>query len=295
MPKKISTRRAARPATREVAIQSHRQFGLAEIVKASELIYARPARGKGLSLFAAKSLNLMLGVAGGAGFEDRVYEIPKKELRRGHKGNERIPDMLDELMTTQFKLDTVSPRGRPAILTAGLLSSNIEELDDAADDSLVYFRFTREFIEIHRRSDLWAKLSGQTMLAFDSAYSLKLYEIGCQMAGRRDPSMILSVSELRAVLGVPEGAYRDWTDLRRFTLDKAKTEIDQLAHFALLWREKRQGRKVVSVELSFWPKPGKDAIAAYEERERHRAGRRARREGTVERILDDDEASRISR
>jgi len=32
---------------------------------------------------------------------------------------------------------------------------------------------------------------------------------------------------LREILGVPEGAYRNWTELRRNTLDLAVPEVDQ--------------------------------------------------------------------
>jgi hypothetical protein len=280
--------------TAEVAIAVHRDYGLEKIIKAAEVIQAKPARDKALGLSASKALNLMLGVAGGAGFEDRMYSIPKKELRRSHKGNERIPAILDELHTTLFRLETVSPRGKPAIMRAALLTSTFDELDDQDDDSLIYFRFTPEFLAVHRDSRLWAALSGPIMIGFDSLYALRLYEIGCQMVGRHNPVLPLTVPEFRELLRVPQGKYRDWTDLRRFTLDKAIAEINQLADFDVIAPEeriRRNGRKVVSLELRFLAKRNFEAEAAAHEREISKAGRRARRQGKVDRIVFPDNPS----
>src|SRR3546814_8003273 len=49
---------------------------------------------------------------------------------------------------------------------------------------------------------------------------------------------------------------------------------------------KRRGRKVIEVAITFRRKPPIAAVAAEEENERHRAGRRARRDGTAETIMD---------
>src|SRR5689334_17372970 len=275
--------------TAEVAIAAHRDFGLEKIIKAAELIRARPAKGRSLGLAASKALNLMLGVAGSDGFQDRMYSIPKKDIRRSHKSNEHIPGILEELHTTLFRLETVSPRGKPAVFTAPLLSSTIVEIDDQDDDALIYFQFTPAFIAIHKESRLWAALSGPIMIRFDSAYALRLYEIGCQLVGRHDPTMRLTVPELRELLQVPAGRYRDWDALRRNTLGAAVAEVNQLAHFEVHVPEdriRRSGRKIVSLELRFFLKLDEDAAEAAQERDRHSAGRRARREGTVEDVVE---------
>jgi hypothetical protein len=275
--------------TADVAIAAHRDFGLEKIIKAAELIWARPAKGRSLGLAASKTLNLMLGVAGSDGFQDRMYSIPKKDIRRSHKSNEHIPGILEELHTTLFRLETVSPRGKPAVFTAPLLSSTIVEIDDQDDDALIYFQFTPAFIAIHKDSRLWAALSGPIMIRFDSAYALRLYEIGCQLVGRHDPTMRLTVPELRELLQVPAAKYTDWANLRRKTLDAAVAEVNQLAPFVVTVPEdriRRSGRKIVGLELRFFLKPDDEAADAARERNRHSAGRRARREGTVEDVVE---------
>src|SRR3546814_3112258 len=64
----------------------------------------------------------------------------------------------------------------------------------------------------------------------------------------------LPISALRAALGIPPDVYKDFAQLRRKVLEKAKAEIDQLAHFRVEWREIRRGRAVTEVEFRFEPK-----------------------------------------
>src|SRR3546814_11552443 len=91
------------------------------------------------------------------------------------------------------------------------------------------------------------------------------------------------VETLRAKLGVPEGAYSSFADLRRFVLDAATAEINQLVpQFSVAWDvAKRRGRKVIEVAITFRRKPPIAAVAAHEENARHRPGRRARTQGTA--------------
>jgi plasmid replication initiation protein len=92
------------------------------------------------------------------------------------------------------------------------------------------------------------------------------------------------LQELREMLGVPSGKYRDWTGLRRFTLEAAKAEIDHLAPFVLTWQEFRRGRAVERVEIQFTPKDDAARVEAEAEIRRSRVGRKARRAGAVEKV-----------
>jgi hypothetical protein len=270
------------------ATMSSRNHGLAEIVKANELIGIRVARGRVLGLAARRALNLMIQAAAGNAWKDQWHEIPKKLLRQGHKSNDRLTDLLDELGTTQIIVEGVNHRNKPGLLIIPLLAARFEEHDET-DAGMVQYAFTPEVRDLLRASDTYAALSGRAILAFDSRYALILYEIGCQLCGRRDPTVEYTVPQLRDVLNIPRGKLSGWADLRRKALEAAKAELDQLAHFTLTWTERRQGRKVMAAKLSFWPKRGPDAIVAAEEADRHRAGRRARRQGMVEAMTTPDQ------
>jgi len=150
----------------------------------------------------------------------------------------------------------------------------------------VEWEFTEPARHVLQGSDYYARMNRAALLAFDSKYAVTLYELGALMSGRRDPRWHGTIEQLREKLGVEPGKYRDWTDLRRFTIEQAKAEIDQLAHFALTWKEKRRGRKVIEIELYFWPKPADGVDAAAEEVDRPRVGRKARRRGAVDQISE---------
>lgn len=270
--------------TMRAAHLAAKEFRGREIIKAGELIEARFAGGATPSLAARKVLALLIGKAAGDAWQPGPHRITKRELRGSHKGNERLPAILDELMTVQFKLETISARGRHAILTAALIAWNIEETDED-DGAIVEWEFTEPARRVLKGSDYYARMNRAAILAFDSKYAVTLYELGSLLSGLREPVWRGTVAELREKIGVEPGRYRDWTDLRRFTLDQAAAEIEQLAHFTLSWREKRRGRKVTEVELWFWRKDREGVNAAADELERPRTGRKARRAGTVERVL----------
>jgi len=267
----------------KVAHSVARDFAGREIVKAGELITASYAKGSAPSLAARKVLALLIAKAAGDAWKPGSHTITKRELRGSHKGNERIPSILDELMGVKFKLETIGAGGRHAILTAALIAWNIEETDDE-DGAIIEWEFTEPCRRVLQGSDYYARMNRAAVLAFDSKYALTLYELGALLSGRHDPSWQGAVAELRDKLGVEPGKLARWPDLNRYALQQAKREIDQLAHFTLSWKERRQGRKVVSVELFFWLKDPKGVNQAAAELDRPKVGRKSRRDGTVDQI-----------
>jgi hypothetical protein len=276
--------------TMRVAHEARANFEGDEIVKAKELIEVRYAKGQSLSLPARKVLNLLIGKAAGDAWKPGSHVITKRELRGSHKGNERLPAILDELMTTTFKLAVTSRRGLPAVLTAALLAWNIEETSET-DDAIIEFEFTGPARKALRESNQYAIMNRAAVLSFDSKYAVTLYEMGCQRWQKRDVTWEGTPDDLRSMLGVPNSTYRDWTDLRRRVIDQAIQEVNHLAPFVVAIPErggiKRQGRKVVGIRLEFWEKEDADKQEAAKELERSRVGRKARRKGSVETIAQE--------
>jgi hypothetical protein len=101
---------------------------------------------------------------------------------------------------------------------------------------------------------------------------------------RRQAVWKTDLTELRAGLGIDPEVYTDFAQLRRKVLEKAKSEIDQLAHYTVDWVERKQGRKVIGIDFEFRPKKPPEQIATIDEIAKHATGRRARRDGTVEQI-----------
>ncbi|KZC77461.1 replication initiation protein [Sphingobium yanoikuyae] len=256
-----------------------------EFAKPGSIIEVKFVKGESLSLTASRLLALMILAAGGDAWEDRPHRMRKADIRRGHKGNERISDMLEELHRTLFAVDDKSWRGRKATTRFSLISRSREETEeDGGEAGWIEWEFTPDARKLIQASETYAVLNRQAVLGFRSSYALKLYEMGALRLHRRQAVWRGDMQALRAALGVPPDVYGDFAQLRRKVLEKAKAEIDQLAHFRVEWREIRQGRTVTELEFTFEPKGAPEVIETVDELDRHSSGRKARRDGAVEEV-----------
>lgn len=256
-----------------------------EFAKPGSIIEVKFVKGESLSLTASRLLALMILTAGGDAWEDRPHRMRKADIRRGHKGNERITDMLEELHRTLFAIDDKSWRGKKATLRFSLISRSREETEeDGGEAGWIEWEFTPDARKLIQASETYAVLNRQAVLGFRSNYALKLYELGALRLHRRQATWRGDMAALRAALGIPPQVYTDFAQLRRKVLEKAKAEIDQLAHFRVEWREIRQGRTVTELEFKFEPKSAPEVIETVDELDRHSAGRSPRRDGTSEAV-----------
>ncbi|MBF0327471.1 MAG: replication initiation protein [Alphaproteobacteria bacterium] len=267
----------------KVAHEAARAHEGREIVKPGELVDVTFRKGQSPSLAARRTLSVLIGAAAGDAWKDTTHRVTKAALRGSHESNDRIGPWLDEVAAIGLTLPTISSRGRAAIERAGLFSVLTEETDDDSA-AWVEFQFSPAARRLFGASAKFAAMNRAALFAFESKYTVTLYELGCLLVGRKDKTWRGTIPDLRAKLGVEVGKYGDYAQMKRRVLDPAKTELDHLAHFTVTWREKRQGRKVTEIELTFWPKERDEVNAAADECERPRVGRKARRSGTVERV-----------
>lgn len=257
-----------------------------EFAKPGNLIEVRFVKGQSLSLTASRLLALMILTAGGDAWRPVSHRLRKADIRRGHKGNERISEMLEELHRTLFSVDDLSWRGRRATRRFSLIQSSKEEVDDGnGETGWIEWEFTPDARKLIQESETYAVLNRQAILGFRSAYALKLYELGALRIYRRQKTWRCDMMALRAALGISPDIYTDFAQLRRKVLEKAKSEIDQLAHFTVTWQEFRRGRTVQELEFTFEVKSAPDQIRRVSELERHSSGRKPRREGAVEKVV----------
>lgn len=267
-----------------------------EFAKPGKLVEVRFVRGQSLSLTASRLLALMILAAGGDAWREGPHRMRKADIRRGHKGNERIADMLEELHRTLFAEDDLSWRGKRAITRFSLIQTSREEVDseDGAEAGWIEWEFTPEARRLIRESETYAVLNRQAVLGFRSSYALRLYELGALRIHRRQTTWKGDMAALRAALGIPPTVYKDFAQLRRKVLQTAKSEIDQLAHFLVEWREIRRGRAVTELEFTFLPKGAPAQINTIDEIGRHSVGRQARRSSTVEEVVESPTISKPS-
>ncbi|WP_374469688.1 RepB family plasmid replication initiator protein [Phenylobacterium sp.] len=266
-----------------------------DFAKPGNLVEVRFVKGQSLSLTASRLLALMILAAGGDAWRPVAHKMRKADIRRGHKGNERISDMLEELHRTLFAIDDLSWRGKKATKRFPLIQSSREEVEeDGGERGWIEWEFTPDARRLIKESETYAVLNRQAVLGFRSTYALRLYEMGALRIHRRQSTWRGDMTALRAAFGIAPELYKDFAQLRRKVLERAKAEIDQLAHFTVSWREIRRGRAVVEIEFVFQPKDAPEQLAATAENERHSAGRRARREDMVERVVAPPPVKRLA-
>lgn len=266
-----------------------------EFAKPGTLVEVRFVKGQSLSLTASRLLALMILTAGGDAWRPVAHRMRKADIRRGHKGNERIVDMLEELHRTLFAIDDLSWRGRKATKRFPLIQSSREEVEeDGGERGWIEWEFTPDARRLIKESETYAVLNRQAVLGFRSTYALRLYEMGALRIHRRQSTWRGDMMALRAAFGIAPELYKDFAQLRRKVLERAKAEIDQLAHFTVDWREIRRGRAVVELEFVFSAKDIPDQLATVAENERHSAGRRARREAAVEVVVEEPAPPKVA-
>lgn len=258
-----------------------------EFAKPGNLVEVKFVKGQSLSLTASRLLALMILTAGGDAWEPIAHKMRKADIRRGHKGNERITDMLEELHRTLFAVDDLSWRGRKATKRFSLIQSSREEVEDEGHESgWIEWEFTPDARRLIKESETYAVLNRQAVLGFRSTYALRLYEMGALRIHRRQSTWRGDMTALRAAFGIAPELYGDFAQLRRKVLERAKAEVDQLAHFTVEWREIKRGRSIAEVEFQFIAKGPPEQLSTVDENRLHGAGRKARRERSVETIVE---------
>lgn len=268
------------------AIRMHRPDPDA-IVAAGEIADMRFMAGNALSLRAAKLFCLLIQEAGIAVADQVQHRVPYSVLNETfHRSRDELVEAVHELHTTTVSVQLVSRQGR-TYTKSGPILSDVEREPDSLDDAEIRFEFSPAMRRVIADSTHWAAVSRRAVLAFESRYSLRLYmHIGLRV-NRRQVSEDLTLDELRDVLGVPDGTFRRWQDLRRFAIDRAVAEINQLAGFTAAYMPLKRGRRVVGVRLAWGHKATDDLVETQRELDRPRVGRTARRDGLVETIAQE--------
>ena len=244
--------------------------------------------GKPLSLRASKMLHLLVRAAGGDACERMTHSVGVAELNETfHLSVAEFVDVARELASTSVQLRYVNKRGRDAIKIGPMLADLERELDEGTDPAIVSWEFSPVMRVLLSTSDHWAALSRRAVLAFESRYALRLYEIVSLRGGLQfKRKERFDLDDLRRRLGVEQGKLERWIHLKQRVLDPAVAEVTHLSGLAISYEVVKTGRKVTAIDLS-WREVDKAGRAAQaEELARGRLGRKARRDGTVEAIAD---------
>src|SRR5438270_739002 len=264
--------------------QKHSNDGF---VKAGELIQIRQTAA--LTLHDRRVLNLLIENAGPGIAEDHDHYIAMCRLRREtHKGGERVKDSILRLMGTIVEVPTKDRRGNPATKRLALLASTTTTDDEDNPTGEVAYSFHKDLREILQQSQHWGRIKAYVMFAFSSKYSLCLYEFLCLRGNLRRNTEVLTLEDLREMLGVEAGKLPGFPQLNQKAIKPAVEEINALSDFNVEIEALRDGGMVRGKLKGFrvsWERKEPDAWrAVMDELMRPKVGRRARSRGKVEAV-----------
>ena len=271
------------------------------IVTAGELANLRFKSGNGLSLRAAKLFCLLVQQAGHAIADDIQHTIPFAAINNTfHRSQDELVAAIDELHETSISVIVPSPTDQPHVrpyTKSGPILSDLERGHDGTaytSSHEVRFTFSPVLRHVISNSNHWATISRRAVLAFESKYALRLYMYLSIRANLRKTSEQLTVDELRTILGVTSKSMPRWQDFKSRALEPAIKEINHIAGFRAGYAPIKKGRSFNIIALSWGLKHGDELTDAAKELERHRSGRKARRDGKAENILEEHATLRHS-
>lgn len=264
------------------------------LVAAGEVLDLRfEGRNTAMSLRAAKLLHFLVAAAAGDAGKAMTHVVPLTALNdAAHRSKEELLAAARELAGTTVRLDVTRANGRKATKVGPLLA-DVERDEDS--DGELRFELSPVLREVLRVSNHWAILSRQAVNAFQSRYSLRLYELVSLRVGLDQvQSETFSIDDLRKLFGVPSGKLTTWSNLRMKVLDISVSEVSHLTGLMVRYEPVKRGKAVMAVKLIWREKSRQQRAAAAKELDASSIGRVVRREGKAEKIIDTDEQAEIA-
>ena len=234
---------------------------------------------------ALKLMHLLIATAGGRMAEDVRHEMRLASIKSiaGMRNHSRatLRKLFIELAGAVMVFDDTEAQCE--IIGGFLDQAKLDYRDELTDDLLVSWWFGRAFREMAEKSCHWAIMDRQTVFAMSSKYSILLFQYVASLVNLEYvTSKTFTVSELRAVMGVPEGKLERFADLNRRALSAAIAEINQTSRLTLTATPRKVGRTVTSITIAWEEKEPERKRDAKRELDRPKLGRNARRDGTAE-------------
>lgn len=275
------------PMKQALADRADRPDELVASGRQIEMIF-KPGQ-KALSLRAQKVWHLLVKAAGVKLADDTAHSAPLADLYQSGLGHmtlaERV-ETLRELQTTlvEVLVPSLRVKGRMRIISGALLAYVSRDEDDRGE---LEWMFSKALRVVFANSEHWAVLSKRAVMAFESRYALRLYEIVSLRSGLEHKTHeVFDIETLRTRLGVPIGKLGRWQDVKAQALEPAIAEVNQLAGFKLSYEPIKKGRSVAAVKLSWGEKSAPERKATKRELDSPKVGRKARRAGTVETVTE---------
>lgn len=270
------------PMGKTLDVAADRAFDQTKTILPAEVargVYMRNAP----SLQALKLMHLMIATAGGRMADEVEHRMRLSDIRKidGMRNHDRasLTPLFGELAAAVLTHDDPD---KMVVTIGGLLDeAKIDYRHEVSGDLVVSWWFRRTFRRMAAESNHWAILDRQTVFHLGSKYSVLLFQhIASLVNLDHIETKAFTVSELRTLLGVPEGKLDRFADLNRRAIQPSIDEINQLSRLTLTATPNKIGRSVASVTISWRVKD--DPGEAKRELAAAKVGRKSRREGSAE-------------
>ena len=257
---------------------------LSSIVKPEELVDI--VEMTPLTLQDRRIYNLLIGNAWNYITSRNKHTIARQELTKYVDSNSQdIKASLRRLMAAIVVIKVRNNKnGQPATRQIQLMGTN--EIED--NGGQVEYSFPEELIKIIKDTQIFARLHTKVMFELSSKYSLTLYEF---LQKRRNLQYVnhevLTVDETRALMGIGKDKLKSFGHLNDKALKPAVREVSFLTEYEINAEPIRTGRAITHIKFTWNKKTDIGAqIAAVEELERAKVGRKERMNGSVESISE---------
>jgi plasmid replication initiation protein len=252
---------------------------LSSIVKPEELVDV--IEMSPLTLQDRRMYNLLLGNAWNRIMSDKEHVISRQELTRYvDSHNQDIEGSLRRLMAAIVVIRIRhNKNGKPSTRQMQLLAEN-----DIEERGPITYRFPDALVKIIKDTQIFARLHTEVMFQLSSKYSLALYEFLQKRKNMQfTSSETLTVEEVRGILGVGTNKLKSFGHLNDKAIKPSLEEVSFLTEYEITAEPLRTGRSVTHIRFSWKKKTDIGAqIAAVEELERSKVGRKSRQQQTVE-------------
>ena len=230
-----------------------------------------------LSLEDRRTYNLLIGNAGADIKQKKRHRIERHELTKHTNSNNHDVDARMRRLMSAIAVIKVrhNPNGKTSTRQIQLLGTT--EIEDRGGP-IDYF-FPPELVDVINNTEIFARLHTRVMFELSSKYSLALYEFLQKRKNLRHiDHEILSVEEVRGLLGVPPEKLKAFGHLNDRAIRPAAREVSFLTEYDIAAEPiRRNGRSVSHIRFSWSRKADLGSqIAAVEELNRSKIGRTSR-------------------
>jgi len=226
--------------------------------------------------------------SGRLGEKDAEWSVSLSALRTSlHESNDRLKGSLRHILGVSVTVPLPDPQGdEPGYLLTPLFEFFQVPPGGKDRQGHVQFGIPRKLQPILARSNRWGRLKAEVVCAMTSKYAMALYEL-VQLRANLDRCIeTFPIDRFRELLGVPPGAYTNGGDFRRYVIEPALLEVNDLSDMGVdIQVDRRHTRApITAVTISWWKQQGDEFRAAMQERNRSKIGRMARLRGTAETV-----------